>query len=214
MINKNKILMAILGVLALSILATATLVYHQDYVPADPGASTSRFWTSGTGFITVSDVDTLAANGSITSVDIGMTKEIISDAFQTTGRKTHSICSEFYFIGDLNIANLAAATSVADSFTLAYYYTDASGEDIQIGSTVGLIDTLILDTLGLGVATAASEGLPFIFKLGATIPNNEITTDPAFIGATMRFKLTCIDAAPENDSTFIDNCGIMRRWTN
>ena len=203
-----------LGVLLLSSMVVGTLVYHQDYVPANPGGSTSIFWTSGTGFVTVSDVDTLAANGSVTSKDIVMSKDIISDAFGVTGKETMSICSEFYFIGDLNIANMDDDSSMVDSLTLQYFYTDASGEDIAIGSVVGTIDSLVLDTVGLGVATAASAGLPFIFKLGATIPNNEITTDPAFIGAIMRFKLSIIDVTPVSDTLFIDNCAILRRWTN
>lgn len=211
-----KSLVAMLGVLLLSSIVVGTLVYHQDYVPANPGLSTSRFWNDETFFRTTSDVDTLASNGSITSRDIVMTKDIFSDVFGITGKETMSICSEFYFIGDIDITNMDDDSSMADSLTLAYYYTDASGEDIQIGSVVGLIDTLILDTLGLGVATAAGVGLPFIFKLGATIPNNEITTDPAFIGAVMRFKLTIIDAAslPVADTLLIDNCAILRRWTN
>lgn len=205
MLNKMtmKTLVAALGILALSSLVVATLVYHEDSVPANPGGTTSRFWTSGTGFVTLTNNDSLYLNGSVTSVDISLSKDVFSDAFRIGGIKENkSICSEIYLIGDY-IKPSSYPTPCPDSVEITAYYVDASGEDMHCVS-----DTCVFDTVGL-VGLTSPAGLPFIFRLSVTEPEGN-----AFIGATMRFKMTIIDAAPAADSLFLDNCGILRRWTN
>lgn len=184
--------LSVLMIAALVFIVDATVIYNESYVPKSPGATTARFWTSGTGFVTTSDNDTLAANGSVTSIDITLAGTNGVNDFSTPP-------SEIYFVGDY-VKPTTYPTPCVDSLLMTYYYTDASGEDMQLGGT----DTLVIDTTGIVTAT-----VPFVFKLGATEPEGG-----AFIGAKMRFKLTILDLAPANDTLLFKNCGILRRWTN
>ena len=213
--TKKTLMIALsaLVVLSLCLYVGATLVYHQDTYPPVRDEQTARFWTSGTGHVVLYNNDTLAAGGSVTSIDIPLTINLESYPFDLPGvTKARSVASEIYFIGDY-CKPTTYPTPCVDSVTMTYYYVDENGLDMVLGGT----DTLVFDTTGLVSATAetlASDTIlggriPFIFKLGATEREGN-----AFIGDKMRFKLTIIDKAPADDTLLTNNCGILRRWTN
>lgn len=201
----KKVMTAIAVMAILATVVVATLVYHYDYVPTNPRDGVTRFWTSGTGFVTLTDRDTLAANGSVTSVDIRLGKGVTSGEFRLPGVKEgESIPSDIYLVGDY-VKPATYPTPCVDSLKIEYFWVDGAGNDMKLAGQ----DTVKIDTTGLVSATALTGHIPFLCKLTPT--ESEAN---AFIGATMRFKVTILDLAPANDTLLLQNCGILRRFTN